>query len=411
MRWAAVVAASLAVASGAGTLAAAGLSLESALARAHERNADLAAAVADVGSARGRLVQASVLAANPVLTPGANQHRLPQSVSNIDATITVAEELWVGGQRGLRIAAARFDLAHAEQALADRSRLLDGEVRRAFAGLVAAQRKRVLALDAAAQAERLADIAEMRVAHGDAAQLDLDLARLDVVKNRADAATAETDIDKATARLATAIGAEADEPIVVAALVDAPPHATPSETTAVARAIDTRPDLAAARAMRDNLEGQADLTHRVGVVPNPTVRGFYSHQNGTENLIGGEVDIPLPIFDRQQGTEADLRGQAASAAAQTAKLERDIPREVRTALVHHRAAAAVWARYRDVAGPATESARVGLDRAVGAGSLALPDAIVQQDRLRESRRAAIEAWLDLQEAEAEVIETIGENPW
>jgi cobalt-zinc-cadmium efflux system outer membrane protein len=410
MRWVAVVVASLAVASSAGTLAAAGLNLETALSRAHEHNTDLAAAVADVASARGRLVQASVLAANPVLTPGANQHRLPESVSNIDATITVAEELWVGGQRGLRITAARFDLAHAEQALADHARLVDGEVRRAFAGLVAAQRRRVLALDAAAQAERLADIAQKRVTHGDAAQLDLDLARLDVVKNRADAAGAETDIDKATARLATAIGAEADEPIVVAA-IDTPAHATPSEATAVARAIAARPDLAAARAMRDNLEGQANLTHRVGVVPNPTVRGFYSHQNGHENLIGGEVDVPLPIFDRQQGTEADLRGQAASAAAQTAKLERDIPRDVRTALVHHRAAAAVWARYRDVAEPATESARVGLERAVAAGSLALPDAIVQQDRLRESRRATIDAWLDLQEAEAEVIETIGENPW
>lgn len=410
MRWAAVVAASLAVAVGAGTLAAAGLSLESAIARAHERNPDLAAAGADVASARGRLVQASILAANPVVTPGANKHGLPQGVTNIDATITVAEELWVGGQRGLRIAAARFDVAHAEQALADRARLVDGEVRRAFAGLVAAQRKRVLALDAAAQSERLADIAATRVRHGDAPQLDLDLARLDVVKNRADAAGAETDIDKATARLATAIGAEADEALVVTA-IDAPPHATPAETTAVDRAVATRPDLAAARAMRDNLEGQADLTHRVGIVPNPTVRGFYSHQNGAENLLGGEIDIPLPVFDRQQGTEADLRGQAASAAAQAAKLERDIPREVRTALVHHRAAAAVWVRYRDVAEPATKSALVGLDRAVAAGSLALPDAIVQQDRLRESRRAAIDAWLDMQEAEAEVIETIGENPW
>jgi cobalt-zinc-cadmium efflux system outer membrane protein len=410
MRWVAVVVASLAVASGAGTLAAAGLSLETALTRAHEHNPDLAGAVADVTSARGRLVQASILAANPVLTPGANEHRLPQSVSNIDATITVAEELWVGGQRGLRIAAARFDLVHAEQALADRARLVDGEVRRAFAGLVAAQRKRVLALDAAAQAERLADIAATRVTHGDAPQLDLDLARLDVVKNRADAATAETDIDKATARLATAIGAEADEPIVVTA-IDALPHGTPPEATVVARAVANRPDLAAARAKRDNLEGQADLTHRVGIVPNPTVRGFYSHQNGAENLLGGEIDIPIPVFDRQQGTEADLRGQAASAAAQAAKLERDIPREVRTALVHHREAAAVWARYRDVAEPATESARVGLDRAVAAGSLALPDAIVQQDRLRESRRAAIDAWLDLQEAEAEVIEVIGESPW
>jgi cobalt-zinc-cadmium efflux system outer membrane protein len=410
MMRAAVVGAGLAVAWIAGANAAGGLSLEAALARAHDANADLAGATADVAAARGRLVQASVLAANPVVTSGANRHRLPMGESNIDASVSLGQELQIGGQRGLRIAAARFDLEHAEQARADRARLVDGEVRRAFAGLVAAQRRRVLALDAAAQAERLADIAATRVAQGDVGRLDLDLARLDVVKTRADATAADTEIARATARLATAIGADPDEVLAVIAF-DLPPHETPAEPAVVARAVATRPDLAAARATRDQLEGQAALAHRAGIVPNPTVRGFYSHENGHENLLGGEIEIPLPIFDRQQGAEAELYGQAASAAAQTAKLERDIPREVRTALARHRAAAAVWARYRNDAVPAVESARLGLDRAVAAGSLGLPDLLVQQDRLRETRRAAIDAWLDLQEAEADVIEAIGETPW
>jgi cobalt-zinc-cadmium efflux system outer membrane protein len=405
----AVVVVGLALA-GVQTLAATALSLETALARSHDTNADLAAATADVAAARGRLVQASVLAANPVVNSGANRHTLPMGEKNIDAHVSLGQELQIGGQRGLRIAAARADLLHAEQALADRARLVDGEVRRAFAGLVAAQRRRVLALDAAAQAERLAGIAATRVAQGDAASLDLDLARLDAVKWRGEATTADTEIAKAIARLATAIGADPDETIVVTAS-DRPLHETPPEVAVVARAVATRADLAASRAARDQLEGQAALTHRTGIVPNPTVRGFYSHENGHENLLGGEIEIPLPIFDRQQGAEADLRGQAASAAAQTAKLERDIPREVHTALARHRAAATVWARYRQEALPAAESARAGLDRAVAAGSLALPDLLVQQDRLRETRKAAIDAWLDLQEAEADVIEAIGENPW
>jgi cobalt-zinc-cadmium efflux system outer membrane protein len=405
----AVVVAGLAVVGVSGALAA-GLSLEAALARARDANADLAAATADVSAARGRLAQASVLAANPVVTPGANQHRLPQGESNVDASVSIGQELQIGGQRGLRIAAARFDLVHAEQLRADRARLVDGEVRRAFAGLVAAQRRRVLALDAAVQAERLADVAATRVEQGDAGRLEVDLARLDVVKTRADATAADTEVARATARLATAIGAEPDETIAVTAL-DEPPHETPAEPAVLGRAVATRPDLAAARAARDQLEGQADLAHRVGLVPNPTVRGFYSHENGHENLLGGEIEIPLPIFDRQQGAEADLRGQAASAAAQTAKLERDIPRQVRTALAHHRAAAAAWARYRQDALPAADAARAGLDRAAAAGSLALPDLLVQQDRLREARKAAIDAWLDLQEAEADVIEAIGGAPW
>jgi cobalt-zinc-cadmium efflux system outer membrane protein len=404
-----VVVAGLAIACASAAPAATGLSLEGALARARDANADLAAAAADVAAARGRLVQASVLAANPVVTSGATRHRIPGE-TNTDAAVSLGQELQIGGQRGLRIAAARFDVEHAEQARADRARLVDGEVRRAFAGLVAAQRRRVLALDAAAQAERLANAAATRVEQGDVGRLELDLARLDVVKTRAEATAADTEIARATARLATAIGADPDEELIVTA-IDRAPREMPSETALVARAMATRPDLAATRAARDQLEGQADLTHRAGIVPNPTVRGFYSHENGVENLLGGEIEIPLPVFDRQQGAEADLRAQAASAAAQTAKLERDIPREVHTALARHRAARAALTHYRRDALPAADAARSGLDRALAAGSLALPDLLVQQDRLREARKSAIDAWLDLEEAEADVIEAVGASPW
>jgi outer membrane protein TolC len=146
-------------------------------------------------------------------------------------------------------------------------------------------------------------------------------------------------------------------------------------------------------------------------VPNPTLRGFYSHENGHENLLGGEIAIPLPVFDRHQGVETDLRGQAAAAAAESARLERAIPREVRVALARHRAAAAVWAAYRDDALPTADAVRANLARKFSGGVDDLTDLLVQQDRLRETRRSTIDAWLDLREAEADVIEAVGENPW
>jgi hypothetical protein len=48
---------------------------------------------------------------------------------------------------------------------------------------------------------------------------------------------------------------------------------------------------------------------------------------------------------------------------------------------------------------------------VAGGLLGIADVLVQLDRLRDARRAAIDAWVDLQEAEADVIEAIGEDPW
>src|SRR5262245_66300955 len=106
------------------------LSLEAALTRARTANPELAGASAGIAAARGRLAQASVLAANPVVTPGANQHRIPGE-TNIDASVSIAQEIQVGGQRGLRMSAARFEVERAERLLADRARLVDRGGRRA----------------------------------------------------------------------------------------------------------------------------------------------------------------------------------------------------------------------------------------------------------------------------------------
>ena len=77
----------------------------------------------------------------------------------------------------------------------------------------------------------------------------------------------------------------------------------------------TRADLAASRAARDQLEGRGRAHAPHGDRAELTVRGYYSHENGHENLLGGEIEIPLPIFDRQQGAEADLRRRGRVGAA------------------------------------------------------------------------------------------------
>lgn len=384
------------------------LTLDAALVRAMQSNVELAAARADLVAARGRLEQASVLAANPVVTSSGTNHRIARE-TNIDAAVSLGQELQVGGQRGLRMAAARFDVEHAEALRADHERLVAGEVRRAFAGLVAAERRQVVAAEVAAQSRRLAGIAATRLAQGDVGRLDVDLARLDQTKAESDAAAAVTDVERAMARLAVALGAGPDETFAVAAPADTS-HATPAEADVIDRALATRPDLRAARAERARLDGEADLTRRVGLIPNPTLRGFYSHENGNETLVGGEISVPLPVFDRQGGAELDLRGQAASAAAAVVRLERQIPRDVHLALARHRTAEATWARRRRDANVAP-AALAALDRALSAGLLGLADAVVQQDRLRDARRADVDAWLDLREAEADVLEAVGENPW
>jgi cobalt-zinc-cadmium efflux system outer membrane protein len=384
------------------------LGVEEALTRARQENAQLRAAAADLEAARGRLRQARLIQSNPVVSADLARHTAPGSDAK-DRGVELDQEIEIGGQRGLRISAATHDVTRAEYLLADRRRTVEGEVRRAFFGVLAAERRRALAAERLALAERLTEATRRRSRAGEVATLDARLAELESVRAEQERIAAETARVRAATRLADAIGAPADEPLAVAAETELPP-APDGDEDLIARALAARPDLAAARAERARLETQASLVRRQGRVPNPTLKGWYREEQIEEHIVGGGISVPLPLFNLQQGAEAELLAQAAGAAAETKRLSGAIPREVQVALARRAGARDAWQRYQRDALPAAEAVRKLLERGFGAGYLALPEVLVQQDRLLQTRAAGIDAWLDLHEAEADVIEATGGGP-
>jgi cobalt-zinc-cadmium efflux system outer membrane protein len=382
------------------------LTLADALGRARAANPQLAGAQADLAAARGRAMQAGVLAPNPVLSGDVARHSSPDLGVRIDRGVALGQEIEIGGQRGLRVEAARHDVARAELALADRVRTVDGEARRAFAGVVAAERRRTLADERLHLADRLVDAARKRARAGDVGTLEVELGEIEHVSAEQGRAAAEADRARAVDRLATVLGVPLEEELAVVG-EDLEVAAPPSETTLVARALAARPDLAAAREERARLDAEATLTRRRGNVPNPTLRGWYREEQKDEHIAGGGVDLPLPLFDRQVGAEIEQRAQASAAAADAERLAREIPRAVRLGLIRRATAAAAWERYRRDALPAAAKVRTRIEQAYAGGYLGLPDVLVQQGRLVDLQSAAIGAWLELHEAEADLIEAVG----
>ncbi|TMA48664.1 MAG: hypothetical protein E6J81_05085 [Deltaproteobacteria bacterium] len=301
------------------------LSLEEALARARIASPALRAAEADLDAARGRLAQARLFPANPVLSGELARHTAPGE-EQLDRGVALAQEIEVGGQRGLRVGAATYDVAHAEHTFADRRRLVEGEVRRAFFAVAAVERHRVLAAEGVALADRIADTARRRARAGDVGALDVRLAEVETARAAQTLAAADSERAVALAHLAAALGAPPDEAIGVIA-EDQEHAALPPEQMLFERALATRPDLVAAREERARL-----------------------------------------------------------------------------------AAAEAWARYRDAALPAASHARADIERAFAAGYLGLPEVLVQQDRLLQVQGAAIDTWRDLNIAESDLIEALGERP-
>src|SRR5439155_920855 len=287
---------------GRGASAAAGpLALDEALARARAAGPTLRIAAAELEAARGRLRQARLVQANPVLSADLARHTAPAADEDAkDRGVQLEQEIEVGGQRGLRIAAAEHDVTHAEHLLADRRRTVEGEVRRAFFALAAAERRQKLAAERLALASRLAEAARRRTRAGETGALDARLAEVETARAAQETTAAEAEHARAEGRLATAIGAEPGEPL--------------------------------------------------------------------------------------SASVEDM------------------------ALAHRRAAEEAWRRYEREALPAATQARDLLERGYDAGYLSLADVLVQEDRLLQVRAGAIDAWLDLHDAEAEVIEAAGAAP-
>jgi cobalt-zinc-cadmium efflux system outer membrane protein len=395
----------------AGRAAAEVLRLDDALAAARRNHPALRAAAADVEAALGRLRQAGVVPANPVVATDVASRRSPDR-STVDRGVSLSQEIEVGGQRGLRIGAGTHDVARARYRLADRQRGVDAEVRRAFAAAVAADQRHALASDVEALATRLADAVDRRVAAGDVGALDARLAAIEVARAAQGRASAVVERARALARLANAIGAAPDE--LPDAAGEEPPLPAgvplPPEAELVALALEVRPDLGAAKEEAARLDAEAALARRRGWVPNPVLRGFYRRESGNERIAGGEVAIPLPLWNREQGSETALHAGAAAARAEVDRLTREIARQVHVAVVHRLEAERAWERWRREALPVAGAARELVDRAYAGGYLGLPDVLVRQDLLLQARTATIAAALDLAEADADLTEATGRTP-
>ncbi|MBI2795286.1 MAG: hypothetical protein HYX65_01095 [Gemmatimonadetes bacterium] len=102
------------------------LTVEDARALAQRQNPDLAVASLDVAIAQGQLRQARAIRANPFLDV------LAGGPGGTGPELSLAQEVEVAGQRGLRTAAAEAELTRTRFTTADRTRLVIHAVDRAF---------------------------------------------------------------------------------------------------------------------------------------------------------------------------------------------------------------------------------------------------------------------------------------
>ncbi|MEO6726449.1 MAG: TolC family protein [Blastocatellia bacterium] len=375
--------------------------------RALASNAELAAARFEIERARARMRQAG-LRPNPTLDIEQQAGRPVGSPGERATSIGVSLPLEVGGQRRRRMDLAQAELAATEAEIADRERRLAAEVRAVYAEALMAARELEITeglnkLDAEA-----VRVVEARVSEGDAAPLEANLLRVEVERLRSRRALVEGRLQATLLKLKNLAGIPLDEPLGLREELTQPTSLNPPDgiaslEAAVEIALRTRPDLRLARLTEEAAQAGLRLA-KAQAAPQVAVTARYSTERTITTLPAPLASVPdsgkalsiglsigLPVFNRNQGGQAETAVVVAQAQRRREFIEAVVRAEVSSALARYHASQSALATFEQgVIARSNDNVRA-IRAAYEVGAFRVTELIAEQRRLMDAQREYTEA--------------------
>ena len=364
------------------------LTMQQVVERARAGNPTLLAAAANLRAVRAQEIQAGVRA-NPYFGVNGTNVTLPANGTegNPDAYAFQFSRLFErGNKREHRLDAARATSAQTEAQLNDTVRQTVLQVRTAFVHMLFAKQALVLANANLADFRHEVEIANDRYKAGDLGKLDFERLDLQLGSFESDANNDEVSLQQASSQLQALTGATAATPDFDITGDIIPPVFPQTHEELTAAALKSRPDLLAAQA--GVVAGEANLRLAIANgAADPTLEGEFD-KSGYYNSFGFNVNIPLRIFDRNQGNKETARFQAEANRFTVAATRNQVVSDVDQAWIAYVHAKALSDRfgshYLDESADVLSIARFAFDH----GGLALIDYL---DALRDARSSTSEA--------------------
>ena len=351
----------------------------------------------DAATAR-RTAVSPLLPSNPVVAlTGARRTvspGVPAGLFNWSATLS--QELEIAGQRGLRRDAAAEEIAAQQRRTLVTERDVAADAVEAYFDAVAASELDRLAARLEAAAHSMAVVTRARADSGVASPMEADVAESMALSLARAHLASSREILTANVRLATILGrdpATPDGQIDVEGELVAIDGADVVARAAVGR-LTEQPEVQALQAERRSFEAQASALRRARV-PNPTLQVFAQNDGFDERVYGAGISLPVPLPYPLGRTNTGEIAEAEAHAARAATEAEQQTREIRGRLAL--AAKTFESRRLEVAAFTPERvtraertlADIGVE--IGAGRLAVRDALVGQQALIELLRGYIEA--------------------
>ncbi len=379
-----------------------GLTEEEAALIALWNNAAYQEQLADLGVARGDLVQAGLLP-NPEVV-----YFFPVSGKAFKYALELPiEAFWL---RPIRVEAAGRELERVREQLTQAALDLIRDVRQAYAAVLLAKGRLRVGEEAVRLREQIAKAAEARLRAGDISAQEATTARIDALQAQQDAVRLRHDVALAEERLRNLLGVGADRTPL--SLDNAPPplRADLDVEQLIAEAVATRPDALAAE------QNEAAAAERVRLARIGWVRflGLADATSGqrTGHELGPAFRVTLPIWNWNQGNIHRAEAEWARAEGQRRTVHDRIMLDVRLAHVRYAQARAELQILEEKVRPEVDAAIRRAEAAYREGhapyvvvletTRQLLDALLRREQLQAELR---QAWAELERSVGRRLDT------
>ena len=375
------------------------LTYESSMALATSRNLGLEAA-----RRQRQIREAAVRVARQIPNPDLT-FEVSRDVPHEIVTFNMPFE--IGGKRGRRVDLAREALTLAEVDVQTEMRTVRRAVRQSFYSLMAADQQVQLAEGLLDIARRVRDAAQSRFETGAAPRLDVLQADLGVTRAETDLDFAHSTRSAAQASLNGVVNLAPEQTLAVAGDL-ADNTATPPYERARAVALLSNVDLV--RVDREMAVEQRRVEWlRAERLPTPifSIGGVFNAPGEFSAGLSGAVGIGLPLFSRNQGEIAQSIATTAQLRAERDARQRTVENEVFGTLARIDARRKQSDAYRQRLVPTASDLEALAEESYRAGRTSVLSVLDAQRSLRDLRREALQAALELQFAVADLEELLG----
>jgi outer membrane protein TolC len=385
------------------------LSLEEAVLWALQNNPELAATRQRHGIAAAGVVIARTYPFNPLLEQRVQGNNGPVSAGITNRVADETKLFWeveLRGQGTFRKAEARAALSMTDWEIADQELILAVRVLRAYRAVLFQQQKLQLLEETVRLNEQLLKQSEQLLKGGKLRAAEVILAKAEVTEARGGLGPGRRALVTAASDLRRALGVW-DQPLSLVGSLDiGVPALQASELLPLA--LEKRADLHARQAAVEKAEATLRLTiaNRYG---NPTIGPAYAYDPTRINLIGGQINLSIPVFNTHQGEILQRRAEQTKALLDLRQKEVEVQQDVEAALKRLTAARAEAETFTQVLRELQEGLK-GMEKLFLSGEpgvdvLRMIDLRRRVLRVRDSYLGAL--W-EMSQAQADLVAAVGD---